>query len=122
MWASHWSARAFFLGLLTFFLIHGVGDDTVADCVRRAGKVSRNEKFFKVFMALAFSFGLLFPFQEFLKRRASRARLKVDSDVSRGNWWSRLSNGERIAAVTVPLTALATLGALVTMANDLWGK
>ncbi|MDG9713433.1 hypothetical protein [Streptomyces sp. DH10] len=113
---------AFFVGLGTFFVIHGVDNETVADCVRRAEKAPRNQTFFNIFMTLAFSFGLLFPFFQFLKRRALRAQLKVDVDMPRGTWWARLSNGEKIAAVTIPLTALATLGAIATAVNDLWGK
>jgi hypothetical protein len=112
----------FFAGLGAFFLIHGVDDDPVADCIRQAEKASRNDVIFNVFMTVTFSFGLLFPFFQFLKRRASRARLKVDTDVSRESWWSRLTNGERIAAVVVPLTALSALGTAVTAAHNLWGK
>lgn len=113
---------AFFVGLGAFFLIHGVDDETVADCVERAKNASRNDMFFNVFMAVTFSFGLLFPFFQFLRRRASRARLKVDVDVSRDSWWSRLSNGERIAAVVVPLTALGAIGTAATAIHNLWGK
>ncbi|WP_159029268.1 hypothetical protein [Streptomyces viridochromogenes] len=113
---------AFFVGLGAFFLIHGVDDDTVADCVNRAKNASRNDVFFNVFMTVTFSFGLLFLFFQLLKRRVSRARLKVDVDVSRDSWWSRLSNGEKIAAVVVPLTALGVLGAVATAAHNLWGK
>ncbi|GHD29222.1 hypothetical protein [Streptomyces galbus] len=36
---------AFFMGLGAFFLIHGVDDDTVADCVKRAKNASRNDVF-----------------------------------------------------------------------------
>ncbi|WP_146238333.1 hypothetical protein [Streptomyces sp. Act143] len=114
--------HAFFLALGAFFLIRGVDDETVADCVERAKNASRNDVFFNVFMTVAFSFGLLFPFFQLLKRRASRARLKVDADVSRDSWWSRLSNGEKIAAAVVPLTALGALGTVATAAHNLWGK
>lgn len=113
---------AFFLALGAFFLIHGVDDDTVADCVQRAKNSSRNDVIFNSFMTVTFAFGLLFPFFQLLQRRASRARLRVDADVPRGSWWSRLSSGDKIAAVAIPLTALATLGAIITAANDLWGK
>ncbi|MGW0554783.1 hypothetical protein ACWDZ6_11360 [Streptomyces sp. NPDC002926] len=113
---------AFFVGLGAFFLIHGVDDDTVADCVRQANNASKNDVIFNFFMTVTFSFGLLFPFFQLMKRRASRARLKVDVDVSRDSWWSRLSNGEKIAVVVVPLTALGTLGTVVTAAHNLWGK
>ncbi|WP_371529551.1 hypothetical protein OG302_29550 [Streptomyces sp. NBC_01283] len=113
---------AFFVGFGIFFLTHGVDDDTVADCIEQAKKAKRNDIAFNAFMAVAFSFGLLFPFYQFLKRRASRARLKVDVDVSRDSWWSQLSSGEKIAAVVVPLTALGAIAAATTAANNLWGK
>lgn len=110
------------LGLGAFFLIAGVDDDPMQDCIDRAKKAPRNDIVFNVFMSVVLSLGLLFPFFQYLKRRASRARLKVDVEVPRGTWWSRLSNGEKIAAAAIPLTALATLGTIVTTANDLWSK
>ncbi|MFD7163112.1 hypothetical protein [Streptomyces violascens] len=112
----------FLVALGAFLLIHGVHGDTAAECVKRAKNASTNDVAFSVSMVAAFSFGFLFLFFQFLKRRISRARLKVGADISRDSWWSRLSNGERISVVVVPLTAIAALSAVITAVHNAWGK
>ncbi|MFJ2392640.1 hypothetical protein ACIOTI_07825 [Streptomyces sp. NPDC087843] len=112
----------FLLILGAFLLVNGVDDQSVAECVRQAKAAHRNDVIFNISMPVLFSFGLLFPFYQILKRRALRAQLKVDAEVSIGSWWSRLSAGDRIAAVGIPLTLLATVAAIISTANDVWGK
>ncbi|MEW2076333.1 hypothetical protein AB0941_22285 [Streptomyces sp. NPDC013433] len=113
---------AFFLGLGTFFLIHGIEGDMVEDCLRRAKNTNRDAHISNFLILFTFAFGIIFPFYQFMKRRALRARFSVMENFANGAWWSRMSASERIAAIGIPIAALAAFAALVTAANDLWGK
>ncbi|MFG2384586.1 HMG-box domain-containing protein [Streptomyces avermitilis] len=115
-------AILFFLGLGTFILIHGLDGESISDCMERAKSSTRDAKIGNFLIIFTYTFGTLFPFYQILKRKALRARLNVHTNIPTGSWWSRLSTAEQIAAVGVPIAALATIGALVTTANDLWGK
>ncbi|MET7384794.1 hypothetical protein ACFYPT_02600 [Streptomyces sp. NPDC005529] len=112
----------FFLFLGVFFLVNGVDDQSVAECVKEAKAASRNDLIFNFTMPILFSFGLIFPLYQILKRRALRAQLKVEAEVPSGSWWSRLSAGDRIAAIGVPLALVAAIAAVGSMATDVWGK
>ncbi|MFJ4748736.1 hypothetical protein [Streptomyces albogriseolus] len=113
---------AFFLRLGAFFLIHGIESDTVEDCLRQARNANRDAYISNFLIFFTFAFGIIFPFYQFMKRRALRAKFSVSENLASGSWWSRMSTSERIAAIGIPIAALATFAALVTAANDLWGK
>ncbi|WP_336116515.1 hypothetical protein [Streptomyces sp. PTD9-10] len=112
----------FFLGLGTFLLVHGVDGESAADCIERVKNSSRDAAIGNSLIVFTYAFGMLFPFYQIVKRKALRARLDVSANLRTGSWWSRLSPAEKIAAIGIPIAALATLAALVTAANDLRGK
>lgn len=115
-------AILFFLGLGTFILINGLDGERISDCMERAKNSTRDTKIGNFLIAFTYAFGILFPFYQILKRKALRARLNVHANIPMGSWWSRLSAAEKIAAVGVPIAALAAIGPLATTAKDLWGK
>ncbi|MFC9248052.1 hypothetical protein ACFT7S_29725 [Streptomyces sp. NPDC057136] len=113
---------AFFLGAGTFFLVRGVDDDSAAECMKRVREASSGRGAFDLALIALYTVGALIPSYQLMKRRASRAQLKVEENVASGSWWSRLSAGERIAAIGIPVAVIAALAAAVTAANDVWGK
>ncbi|MEE4420897.1 hypothetical protein [Streptomyces bugieae] len=115
-------ALLFFLAFGTFLLVHGVDNETANECITRVANSTKNAKVVNSLIVVTYAFGTLFPIYQIMKRRSLRARLDVIDNLPTGPWWSRLSPAEKIAVIGVPIAALATIAALVTAANDLWGK
>lgn len=115
-------AALLFVGFGTFLTVHGIEDDSVADCIKRANGAGRNAAIDNTLIIVTYAFGTLFPLYQILKRRTLRARLNIKEDLPTGFWWSRLSTTERFVAIGIPIATLAMIGTLVTAANNLWGK
>ncbi|MFB6960807.1 hypothetical protein ACFCYB_28275 [Streptomyces sp. NPDC056309] len=115
-------AIAFFIGFGTFLLFRGVDGESSAYCLKRAQNPTKDDVIYNSLVFVTFSFGLLFPLYQILKRRAVRARINVDENLPSGSWWSRLSAGEKFAAVGIPIASLSALAALVNAASNVWGK
>ncbi|MFD4591278.1 hypothetical protein [Streptomyces rubiginosohelvolus] len=113
---------AFFLGMGFFFLVKGVGERSAAECLKKARQSAANGHIIDKIIIAMYVAAALLPIYQLLRRRASRAQLKVEGSVAAGSWWSRLSAGERIAAVGIPVGLIAALGAAMTAVNDVWGK
>ncbi|MGW0575250.1 hypothetical protein ACWD25_04615 [Streptomyces sp. NPDC002920] len=112
----------FFIGMGVFWAFGGLGKESAEECMKRVAESENNQLIFNIFMGILLSFGILFILFQLLKRRAHRAQLRINSAVIDGTWWGRLSVGEKIAAVGIPIAALATVGALVSAASDALGK
>jgi hypothetical protein len=111
----------FFVALGLFWFLYASKDNqTMADCARQIRDEPRNDKFLNAFITLVLLSVLFLVLYQILKRRASRAQLKVDTDIPIGSWWERLSPGEKIAAIGIPLGALATVAAVASAASDVW--
>ncbi|MET8190083.1 MULTISPECIES: hypothetical protein [unclassified Streptomyces] len=113
---------SFFLLIGSLFLFADSGDETVAECVRKAQEARENSLVVNSLMGVLMTLGLAGAIIPMLKRRALRAQLRVNSNVPGGGWWFRLSAGERIAAVGVPIAILAAVGAIMSGFNDVFGK
>ncbi|MFF7608802.1 hypothetical protein [Streptomyces parvulus] len=112
----------FFLGIGALWAFGDLGEETVEECMQRAAESKDNQLTFNIIMGALLSFGILFILFQFLKRRSLRAQLSLNSAVAGGTWWSRLSVGEKIAAIGIPIASLATIGTLVSAASDAIGK
>ncbi|QKZ18808.1 hypothetical protein [Streptomyces chartreusis] len=58
--------------------------------------------------------------QHWARDRAGRGRLAVTGELPAGTWWKRLSTAEQLSAVGLLVTALATLGTLVSAGADVF--
>lgn len=112
----------FFIGMGAFWAFGDQGSESADECIKRAAESEGNQLAFNIAMGLLLSFGILFILFQFLKRRALRAQLRINGAVADGTWWSRLSTGEKNAAIGIPIAALAAVGALVSAASDVLGK
>lgn len=115
-------AALIFLCFGTFLLVHGIDNESAAECIKRATDISKNAAIDNSLIAITYTFGTLFPFYHIMKRRTLRARLDVKENLPTGSWWSRLSVAERVATIGLPVAVLAMLGTLVTASNNVWGK
>ncbi|MFE4610958.1 hypothetical protein ACFRK5_21830 [Streptomyces niveus] len=113
---------AFFVGLGIFWFTRKDGVETVEECVRKTKEAADNQPYVNALFAFFLLAAILFCLYQALKRRASRAQLMVESNVNSGTWWARLSTAEKLAAIGVPIAALASLGALASAASDITGK
>ncbi|WP_157901110.1 hypothetical protein [Streptomyces davaonensis] len=112
----------FFIGVGALWAFGDLGKETVEECIQRAAESKENQLAFNIIMGALLSFGVLFILFQFLKRRSLRAQLRINSAVADGTWWSRLSVGEKIAAIGIPIASLATVGTLISAASDAIGK
>ncbi|MBL1116204.1 hypothetical protein JK364_27970 [Streptomyces sp. 110] len=113
---------SFLVAVFAFWLLSDNDHETVRECVRRVEKSRQNEPYTNLAIGSLFAIGVFLILFKALKQRASRALLRVNGSVATGSWWSRLSVAEKIAAVGVPVATLATIGTLVSAANDVLGK
>lgn len=111
----------FFLVVGAFFLLADSGPDTVSECLAQTRKAKEGAPLVNSLFAALLAIGLTGAIAPIVKRRALRARLQVHSNIPTGGWWSRLSTGERIAAIGVPIAVVAAIGATMSGFSDVFG-
>ncbi|MGW2921844.1 hypothetical protein ACWDBF_28785 [Streptomyces angustmyceticus] len=112
----------FFVAFAAFWLSGDWGNQTAEECISQAKHAERNSVYGNITIAVLLTIGLSAVLFQVLRRRASRAQLRVDGPVANGSWWSRLSTAEKIAAAGVPIAFLATVGTAISAASDILGK
>lgn len=105
-----------------FVFLVDSGADTVAECARKVRKAKEDTLIVNSILGLLMALGLAGTVIQMLKRRALRAQLRVNSTIPNGGWWFRLSAGERIAAIGIPIAITAAIGALMSGFSDVLGK
>ncbi|MFB6901293.1 hypothetical protein [Streptomyces hydrogenans] len=113
---------SFFLLLGAFAFFVDSGEETVAECARKAREAREDAWVVNSIIGVLMTLGLAGGIIQILKRRALRAQLRVNSTIPAGGWWFRLSVSERIAAIGIPIAILAAAGALMSGFSDVLEK
>jgi hypothetical protein len=105
-----------------FWIFKAQDPETARECLARAAKSRENQGLFNWGMAILFGANLIGVLYLWLRYRASRIFLNATGSVPVGSWWSRLSTGERIAAIGVPIAAIGAIATLMSGISDALGK
>jgi hypothetical protein len=105
-----------------FWIFKTQDPETARECLARAAKSRENQGLFNWTMGILLGGGLIAVLFLWLRYRASRIFLDATGIAPVGSWWSRLSSGDRIAAIGVPIAAIGMIATLMSGISDTLGK